>query len=105
MGATAAISYLSNHFLGNPIPAAGIRNKVMQTGRAFKDQLAAATSPPVIPTPPSTATNNSDAAIAAASAASIARRRAANAGGFASTILTPPTIGQAPTARKQLLGQ
>lgn len=105
MGSTAAISFLSNHFLGNPIPAAGVRNKVMQTGRAFKDQIEAATQVPTLPTPPSTADNNADSARAAASAAAIARRRAANAGGFASTILTPPTIGQAPTARKQLLGQ
>lgn len=104
MGATAAISFLSNHFLGNPNPAVGVRNKVVQGNRALKDQIAAATQVPTIPTPPNAGADNANAAMAAASAAAIQRRRAANAGGFASTVLTSPSIGQAPTQRKQLLG-
>jgi hypothetical protein len=106
MGATAAIAYASNHFLGNPNPVIGLRNQNVRATRELKNELADLSAPIAVPPPPSTAAANDAAGIAAASAGAIARRRAMNAGGFASTVLTSPQ-GAPPVAtiRKTLLGQ
>lgn len=106
MAATAAIQFLSYHFLGNTNPAVGARNKTVQANRDYKRQLATATTPPVLPTPPRAIDETAQAAQAAAQAAAIQRRRAENAGGALSTILTSPSgAGPAVTTRKKLLGE
>jgi hypothetical protein len=106
MGASAGIAYLSNHFLGNPNPAIGVRNKVVQGNRALKDQIAQATQIPTLPPAPNAAADNGQAAQAMSLAAQRQRRIAQAAGGFSNNILTSPTgAAAAVTTRKKLLGE
>ena len=106
MAGTAAIQFLSHHFLGNTNPAVGLRNKIVQADRAYKRSLNAATEVPTLPPPPRVIDETAQAAQAAAQAAAIQRRRAENAGGYGSTILTSPSgAGPAVTTRKRLLGE